>query len=712
MNHKSRVRFLEKIYEVSENSVALQSVRDGLVMLIPILMIGSFSVVLRSMPISWYQNFIQGFAGGILSDIFVWLYSATIGFMAVYLNIAISISYTGKRLSDRAFSYGSLFTSLICFCIFGGLLQEGFSVSFLGSQGIFSAIVCSLCASSLYCSMVQRFSGPVRLYADGADGEFNRSIGVLLPCVTISLLFAFMNLIMVKVFHVTGFHMLFTNLLTRIFVGMGRSLGSLLLMICLSNVLWVFGIHGDDVFESVTVEMFMPVVEMNQQTIASGMQATEIYSKAFYDVFALMGGSGGTISLLIAILLFSKRRSNRRLAKYSILPMIFNVNEIMVFGLPIVFNPILAVPFLVTPVVQILIASAAVRLNLVPIVVNSVEWTTPAILGGYIATGSVAGSVLQMVNIFVGILIYWPFVKLYDAEKARDSRKKMDALVGILQKSEREDQPVQLLMLRGSQGEVAKSLAEEIRFKASSQLPRLFYQPQFDHDGNCIGAEALLRWEHPEYGMIYPPLVVKLAEESGVLRQLEEGVFKAAIQDMHQLLPLFGKDAKISVNVTGITIQTEDFENFLRELHQKYPAYSSRICVEITEQVTLNFDDVLVERLTRIHDMGYSLAIDDFSMGSTSIKYLQTNVFDLVKLDGGLSRNVLKNPRSRDIIASIASLTNNFGIQVLAEYVETEEQKKVLEDAGCRLYQGYLYSPAVPVEGFETFQKENLNMQS
>lgn len=711
-NNKSRIRILEKIYEVSENSAAMQSIRDGLVMLIPILMIGSFAVVLRSMPISWYQNFIQGFAGGIFSDIFLWLYNGTRGFMAVYLNIAISISYTEKLLPDRAFSYGSLFTSLICFCICGGFLQEGFNVEFFGAQGVFTAIICSLCASAMYCSLAQRFSGPARIYTDGADGEFNSAIGMILPCVLISLLFAFLNMIFVRTFHLTGFNMLFAQLLPRLFEGMGRSLGTVILVITMTNVLWVFGIHGDDALGSVMYQLFVPTAEINQQLIESGAQATEIYSRTFCDMFGLMGGSGSTLSLLLAVLLYSKRRSNRRLAKYSVFPMLFNVNESMVFGLPIVFNPILAIPFLVTPIVQLLIASVATQLNLVPIVVNPVQWTTPAILGGYIATGSVAGAVLQIVNIFVGVLIYRPFVKLYDAEKTRNSRKKMDTLVELLQKSEREDLPVALLTLRGSSGETAKSIAEEIRYKIARERPRLFYQPQFDHEGKCIGAEALLRWEHPEYGMIYPPLVVQLAEESGILGQLEEGVFKAVIQDMQQLLPLLGKETKISVNVTGTTIQTEAFESFLRELQQKYPDYCSRICVEITEQVTLNFDDALIERLTRIHDMGYSLAIDDFSMGSTSIKYLQTNVFDLVKLDGGLSRNVLKNPRSRDIIASIASLTNNFGIQVLAEYVETEEQKKVLENAGCCLYQGYLYSPAVPVEKFETHWLKKQNLQS
>ena len=155
-----------------------------------------------------------------------------------------------------------------------------------------------------------------------------------------------------------------------------------------------------------------------------------------------------------------------------------------------------------------------------------------------------------------------------------------------------------------------------------------------------------------------------------------------------------------SVNVTGTTIQTEEFETFLKGLTEEYPQYTKNICIEITEQTALKFNNILTERLNRIHAMGYSLAIDDFSMGSTSIKYLQTSVFGLVKLDGALSRDVLTNPRSREIISSITGLTNNFGISVLAEYVENEKQRKALEEIDCHLYQGYLYSPAVPVDEF------------
>lgn len=155
-------------------------------------------------------------------------------------------------------------------------------------------------------------------------------------------------------------------------------------------------------------------------------------------------------------------------------------------------------------------------------------------------------------------------------------------------------------------------------------------------------------------------------------------------------------EAKISINVTGGTIQLEEFITFLGEMSKKYPEYMDKIVLEITEQEALEIDDILVEKLTRIHKMGYGLAIDDFSMGNTSIKYLQINLFSLIKLDGSISKSVLNNDRSYEIVSSITKLANDLGIQVLAEFVETEEQRKILENADCHWYQGALYSLAFP----------------
>ena len=122
--------------------------------------------------------------------------------------------------------------------------------------------------------------------------------------------------------------------------------------------------------------------------------------------------------------------------------------------------------------------------------------------------------------------------------------------------------------------------------------------------------------------------------------------------------------------------------------------------LEITEQASLQIDSDFIKRLNRIRKMGYRFAIDDFSMGNTSIKYLQSNVFAMVKLDGALTRDIEKNERSRSIVQSMTHLAEEFRIDILAEYVETEAQKELLEKLGCHMYQGYLYSPAVPLEEF------------
>ena len=231
-----------------------------------------------------------------------------------------------------------------------------------------------------------------------------------------------------------------------------------------------------------------------------------------------------------------------------------------------------------------------------------------------------------------------------------------------------------------------------------SKLPTVHYQPQYNKYNICIGAESLVYWNHSVYGNVYPPLIFKLAEETDMLIKYEKDVFRAVVRDMDKLSEILGSNAKISINVTGKTIQTDEYEEFLLRQSKKYPSKIGNIMIEVTEQAALEIDDKLIERLTRIKNMGYRLAIDDFTMGSTSVKYLQTNIFSLLKLDGQISKGVMDNDRNIEIIASITKLAHDFGIDVLAEYVESEEQKKILEVVGCNLYQGYLYGTAVPID--------------
>ncbi len=699
---------MQKLYQYLDGLKILRCIRGSLVLMIPVLLIGSLALVFCSLPIAGYQTIIHEFLSGALYNFFHGIYQATFGLLAVYMTMSVAVCYTQQNMSVRSHNYGTLFTSLICFFIFSGVFAEGeFQVAAFGAQGMFTAIVCALSASFLYDFISRKISMAVRLYAEGTDDTFHDMIFTIIPLGIVSGIFAVLNMLLAYVFHVSSFQMLFTNLINHIFENMGRSLGTAVLFEALLNLLWFFGIHGNDVLESACQNIFVPAIDVNNELIRQGLPATEIYSKTFFDVFVIMGGCGGVLCLLLVILFFGKRRSNRNLARFAALPMLFNISEMMVFGLPIVFNPVFLIPFLCVPVVLTLVSSFAIQMGFVPVPIHTVEWTTPILLGGYLATDSIAGSILQLINVGIGMLIYYPFVRLFEEESLRNAEFRMERLVRILQESEETRNPVSLLTLRNDMGAVARGLADDLVFQMRTGLPVMYYQPQFDASGECIGAEALLRWKHSLYGMVYPPLIVKLAEESDKLLSLEKSVFQAVFHDMERLYSVFGENAKISVNATGGTIQSDDFEQFLQQLKEEYPAYCRNVVIEITEQAALQINEKLIERLTRIQNLGFGLAIDDFSMGNTSIKYLQTNLFSLIKLDGALSKGVMNNSRSRNIIASIAKLSSDFGIRVLAEYVETKEQQKILADAGCCWYQGYLYSPAVPLEELEKrFSKE------
>ena len=248
-------------------------------------------------------------------------------------------------------------------------------------------------------------------------------------------------------------------------------------------------------------------------------------------------------------------------------------------------------------------------------------------------------------------------------------------------------------------GDYSKDLCNDLRYGLNTQIV-LAYQPQYDYEGKCIGAEALLRFNHPMVGMLYPPLVIKLAEEGGFLAELEESVLRKALSDHPKLISRFGDDISLSINVTGITVVTPRYIQFCESLNETDPFAGKNICIEITEQAALSFNDDTLAALRKLRDMGLILAIDDFSMGQTSIRYLRDSLFDVIKLDGSLVSGITEKT-TRDIISSIVSLAKTLDLTVIAEYVDTEEKRKMLHEIGCDNYQGYLYSPAIFIYTFK-----------
>lgn len=689
-------KYLSKV----QNLIVIQSIRYGMITLIPILMTGSFSLVLKSLPLDGYQDFITGWCSGVLFAVLDEIYNVTFGMLAVYTAAVVGYHYGMLyEKQDKKYGHVAVLVSLACFFILSGVPECGFDV--FGAKGMFTAIVSACVSSFVFIKISDKIRYKI-LLTDGADVRLGFSIQAILPTVLTIGLFVVVNLAILSVFDVSSVYELLMKGFSSIFSHIENDVARGLCYVIVSSILWFFGIHGSNMLESVANDLFVQSSQINIELVQQGKDATQILSKQFVDNFVLMGGCGATICLLAALLLFSRRSNTRQMAKMSALPMIFNINEIMVFGLPIIYNETFLIPFLCTPIVCYLTTYFSMKVGLVPLVAYEVQWTVPIFFSGYRATGSMAGFLMQFVNLCLGIGIYAPFVKKYDRQKKKVAKNDYQELVKKLEESERSKIPVSLMDISTPYGWMGKALTADLQLAMERQELQLHYQPQFHADGSCIGAEALLRWNHSVLGSIYPPLVFQLAEEAGFLEHLEKWVINKAASDIRVLQQKYpDRKLKMSANVTGITIQSESFEKFLKDLTETYPVREMRMCLEITEQAALQLDDALGRRFQHIREMGYMLAVDDFSMGNTSVQYLTGNYFNLVKLDGSLVQEVLDNPRCCEIISSMVKLSNTLELKVLAEYVSDEAIQKKLLELGCYLYQGWYYSPAVTFEEFD-----------
>ena len=680
-------------------TVIARTVRAGLAMVIPILFIGSIMVMLNGFPIRGYQAFLDTFMGGALRSVIGVMQYTTVGVLAVYMTVALNISYInqteeGQRLVYR---FGSLLGCLTGFFIFVGFFSGDPDITLLSGQGAFSALLAGILGTYLFRRFEILFKTKRTVFVDGADSSFNSALQVVLPYLAVTLCFTAMDYLITLCFNVQSIQHLFTKAVDAIFLRMSRSYFSGLLFIFLISVMWCFGIHGNNVLEQVAQDMFIPIIP------------GEIVSKSFFDTFINMGGTGCTIGLLLAMMIFAKRSSTKKLSHMAFLPSIFNIGELLVFGYPIIFNPLMMIPFLLTPVLCYTGAYLLTAVGFLPLVTNTVEWTTPALLSGYLTTGSVRGIIAQLLMILLSLACYAPFVILYEKKSLHESSHAMNELVGILKRSEETTEEVVLTECEGNAGRLAKLLATDLEVSLKSASPDadedmsdspliIKYQPQFDNTGHCIGAESLLRWNHSRFGIIYPPLVVHLAKESGTLYRLETYIIEKSIRDSASFRRCFGDKFKLSVNVTVTTLYDKRFVSFLQTLAQRYSLKPGNICIEITEETELVTTEETGRLLKQIKSFGYTFALDDFSMGHTSLQYLQHNQFDLVKLDGNLVKSILTNDRTREIISSIVYLSKSLDFKVLAEFVETAEQRDALERIGCLLYQGYLFSPAIDKE--------------
>ncbi len=470
-----------------------------------------------------------------------------------------------------------------------------------------------------------------------------------------------------------------------------------IVFILLVHLFWFFGIHGSNVLEPASQDIFVSALETNQQLVLSGIAPTEIFTKTFFDTFVLMGGCGSIICLIIAIFIVGRNKSQVRLSKLSVVPVLFNINELMVFGIPIVLNPIYLIPFIGVPLILSTVSFFSMKIGLVPYTTNLVEWTTPIFLSGYIATGSVMGSIQQLFNLAIGTVCYIPFVKLstkaYEVKKESNLKKVYEAF----RHYDEQGMASSLISRLDTVGSIARALSIDFEHDIDKQAVDLHYQPIVDADGKVVSVEALLRWNHSSYGLISPPLAIALAEEAGHIDNLGSLIFNRACKDSAQMKKAGVDNVTVCVNVSATQLENDNFTRNLETIFTEHGIRPTDIQIELTEQLALSNSLKITRQIEEISRLGIKLAMDDFGAGHSSLMYLKEYHFHTIKLDGSLVREVVASHSGRNIISTIVSLGTTLNYRVVAEFVETPEQKRILQGLGCELYQGYLFSKAIPI---------------
>ncbi|WP_292819720.1 EAL domain-containing protein [Methylophilus sp.] len=247
------------------------------------------------------------------------------------------------------------------------------------------------------------------------------------------------------------------------------------------------------------------------------------------------------------------------------------------------------------------------------------------------------------------------------------------------------------------------NLARDLRVALENSELRVYYQPIVSlANGKIIKAEALMRWQHPERGLISPALFIPVAEETGDIIAMGDWIFLQAAQHAMQWQTLMGDDFAISVNKSPVQFveQLSANSDWVNALH-KMGLEGKRIVVEITEGLLLNPDPVVEQRLMQLKDMGIQVAIDDFGTGYSSLSYLSKFDIDYLKIDQSFTRHLNVGNESYVLCEAIIVMAHKLGLKVIAEGVETALQRDLLIDIHCDYAQGFFYSPPVPAEAFE-----------
>lgn len=445
-----------------------------------------------------------------------------------------------------------------------------------------------------------------------------------------------------------------------------------------AHTLWFFGIHGDNAYH-----ILAPTAYTNY-SLLDGMS-----SYNFFSIFVLLGGTGCIWGLIITCYLINEAEHERSIARISIPLAVFNISEVMIYALPIVFNPYFLLPFLLTPILNGVISYTLIDYGFIVLSASdNIPWFTPVLLSGWMATHSWTGIALQLALILMNVAVYYPFVL---ANKRHNiTGKALDMLVKRYSAGDKiEGSSEQTFAIAHSQNQMQQYSLKTVTDALNTGALTLYYQPKIDpKTKDIVGFEALLRLVKAD-GEVVGPWFLETLEQHNLMYIIDDFVIDQLEVDLSNFAAQ-GYTPNISFNISPQNLLAGAYKRVVKA----FARFPNQVEVEILESSYIEDFDATIELVKYLNKHNIKCAMDDFGTGYSCLSVLSKLNVNTIKLDRSLLPEN-DNLKSAILYQHLAKICDELGFHIVAEGVENELHESVVKKAQIHSAQGFLYNKAL-----------------
>lgn len=716
-----------KMHSSIMNNSYLSALRKSIILLLPVILIGIIAQILMNLPIGGYDTFIKdsGF-----NDIFLVIESLTLGSISLYLLLTLSYRVIKNKTSNFSMI---IFTVLMCLITFIILLFDAGETELIdgiehvkresndhiGFESLYLVIILCYFIPKITYSLTKNKKSKTKIYSTEFAKVYHDIMRFLLPAIIILI----PTIIIRELIEGAGY-----NSINEIIVVPFKLLFENTNIQPLNGVLYTLFDRG------------LMFVGYDAENAFNTIELTGIMNHSFFEYFIFQTLF---IGFFVSYSIFTDKKKEKYYSGIAGIPSLISINTPACFGFSMVLNPFVLIPFIVAPILTTLSTYFIFNgTGITPIDLTQADKFI--FISGYVATNSWIGICTQIGNIVISALCFIPFILLNNYSRNRLFNENVKKLYSEFEKAKEKNDSLTIFDFDYQLGDVSKFIAlrmindmkimtdvrkelEEVKLKKESMKPKdytklwydtindlkmklkikSYFQPivskntEYNDDGEIsryeiTGMECLMRY-YVDNNYIIPPLALDIMRQAGLEYEINYYLWE------NMLLNVDRNRCKsfITFNISMMCLENDKFVDDLLALFDFYEISPNGFVIEITEEDQFTHEDIVMDRIKLLKEKGFSFAIDDYGAGQTSMKYFQTNAFELVKIDGDLVRKARTNEQIFDIIGNIKDLGrktgkySNITFKVLCEFIEEKEMFEKLKELKVDYYQGYLFGKAM-----------------